>query len=231
VLRDLDIATDIIIGSTGDEHPTATVTELFAFGRRRGTVRVDVPSAQVRAAISSAGALVYTVGEDVTLAPPRSVLEAALAGTPLVLPAARPMRGLVDGVAHYYRPGKPRALANAIETAVNQPHPLTDRPALAERIREQHCAPDLFGTLVPADGARCSLGARTPPPRRRRRCTVGGGQPRATTTCGQPTAAAFAAHHLAVQTELHLVGQLRLHSPVREVGVPSEAAARQLDRP
>ncbi len=144
VLRDSGIATDVIIGDAGDDHPTSLVAEQFAMARRLGTVRIDVPYPEVQEAIRGAGALVYAIGENEPVGLPRSLLEAALAGTPLVLPRVPPMRGTVDNVAHFYRPGKPRMLADAIEAAINEPHPLADRIALAERIRERHCAPDLF---------------------------------------------------------------------------------------
>ena len=140
-----DAQLQIIIGRTnGWEHLPDEVRQLCLRHGLPYTMRVDLPYAAAQQAIREAGALVYTLGPDVPVGQPRSVLEAALATTPLVLPDHPSLRSLVDDIATFYTRGNPVSLRNAMETALGRPHSFDERLALAERVRARHAHPKLW---------------------------------------------------------------------------------------
>lgn len=140
-----DARLQVIIGRTaGWEH---LADEVAALGARHGhlnSVTVDVPFAQSQLAIRSSAVLVYCVGPGVPLGQPRSIIEAALAATPLVLPDEPEMHAMVGDTAAFYTRGSTTSLTCAMRRALDQPHSMDQRLALAQRIRTVHAAPERF---------------------------------------------------------------------------------------
>lgn len=136
-LADVDV--DLIIGTTrGWERIPAELRDMVAASPARGTVEVDVPHTRVLSRLAAAGALVYGIAPDHPIGQPRSVLEGALTATPLVLPDHAAMRAIAGDTAHYYAVGDVGLMAAAIRGALDHPHPLADRLALAASVGAAH---------------------------------------------------------------------------------------------
>lgn len=104
------------------------------------TVESDVPYDEVQAKLIHYGVLVYSVGSGVPVGQPRSVIEGALAGIPLVVPEHPGIRGIVGEIAHFYTAGDDRSLSQALRVALERPHPLAERRELARRVRHIHAS-------------------------------------------------------------------------------------------
>lgn len=109
------------------------------------TLELNVPYEEVQSRLTRHGALVYSVLPREKLGQPRSVIEGALAGIPLVVPDDPGPRGVVGDCAHFYRRGNTRSLARALRAALDEPKPAEERAALAERVRRTHASADVFG--------------------------------------------------------------------------------------
>ena len=107
-------------------------------------VRTNVCYDEVQSAMRSHGVLVYAIKPGEHLGQPRSIIEGALAGIPLVVPEHPAMRLLVGDCAHFYERGNAASLAVALGSALDSPHPAPDRAALAERIRFEHSTSAVF---------------------------------------------------------------------------------------
>ncbi len=138
------IGLQVVTGVTaGYEHLPHEVRGYFADAGLPDTISINMPYDDVQDHIRRASALVYSLGPGHPTGQPRSVLEAALAATPLALPDTRSLRLLVGDTAAYYTPGDTAGMAAAMRQAVTAPAPIGDRLALAERIRAEHSAPEL----------------------------------------------------------------------------------------
>jgi glycosyltransferase involved in cell wall biosynthesis len=134
-----DIALDVAVATTnGFEALPDTVRNLIADTGLDARVTVDVPHETAQQMLRTAGACVYTMAQDFPIGQPRSVLEAALHGTPLVVPDDPPMHHLLGDTAHFFRRGDAASLADAIAQAIEDPLPVDARAALAERVRIRH---------------------------------------------------------------------------------------------
>jgi glycosyltransferase involved in cell wall biosynthesis len=107
-------------------------------------LRLDVPYDDAQRAIHHAGALVYAVGLDVLLGQPRSIIEAGLAATPLVVPQHPAMESMLGTSCHTYRRGEHASLSSALESALSDPHPMPERLDLVERLAATHSSPEVF---------------------------------------------------------------------------------------
>jgi glycosyltransferase involved in cell wall biosynthesis len=142
-----DTAIEVIIAQTnGFEWIPEFAADCAAERGLSPTVRIDVAYDDVQAAMRSEGALVYSINPGEHLGQPRSIIEGAIAGIPLVVPEHPAMRLLVGDCAHYYDRGDAGSLAAALAGALDSPHPAHDRIALAERIRSEHSSPEVFET-------------------------------------------------------------------------------------
>lgn len=101
---------------------------------------VDVPNDDAEHMLRMAAASVYSLAPGAPIGQPRSVLEAAVHGTPLVVPDEPAMHHLVGETAHFFRRGDSASLAAAIGGAMERPHSTDERHALAERVRRRHAA-------------------------------------------------------------------------------------------
>ncbi len=142
---DVDARLHIIMGLTnGWEHLAGEVAALAAQHNQPDAVDVDVAYEATQHAIRSAGVLVYSSGPGVHLGQPRSIIEAALAATPLVVPDEPAMRAMVGETAMFYARGDAASLATAIRDSLDRPHSMGQRLELAARIRAAHAAPEHF---------------------------------------------------------------------------------------
>jgi len=140
-----DARLHIIIGRTnGWEHLADEVDALASQHGHLGAVDVDLNFEATQRAIRSSAVLVYSSGPGVHLGQPRSIIEAALAATPLVVPDEPEMHAMVGETAAFYTRGSTASLVNAMRSALDQPHPIDDRLDLADRIRAVHAAPERF---------------------------------------------------------------------------------------
>lgn len=134
---------DVVMASTnGFELLPSQVAADIAERQLDATVHANLPYDQGQQLVRQAAAVVYSIVADEPLGQPCSVIEAAIAGTPLVVPEGHAMRDLVGDTAHFYERGSTASLARAIRDALDRPHPVGDRVALANRARHRHCGPD-----------------------------------------------------------------------------------------
>jgi len=75
------------------------------------------------------GALVYAINPGEHLGHPRSVIEGAIAGIPLVVPDEPTMRLLGGDCAHFCDRGNADSLAAALAAALDSPQPANDSPS------------------------------------------------------------------------------------------------------
>ncbi|HQZ33219.1 MAG TPA: glycosyltransferase [Ilumatobacteraceae bacterium] len=140
-----DARLHIIMGRTnGWDHLAGEVRTLAEQHGRLDAVDIDVPFAVAQRAIRSSTVLVYTSAPGVHLGQPRSIIEAALAATPLVVPDEPAIRAMVGETATFYTRGNTASLVAALRGALDHPHPIDQRLALAARIRAVHAAPGRF---------------------------------------------------------------------------------------
>lgn len=136
-LADADLS--MIVGTTrGWEQIPDELRAMAAASPARAEVVVDLPHLDALDRLRHAGAAVYNLAPDVPFGQPRSVLEAALCATPLVLPEHPALRTIAGDTAHYFTIGDVGTMAAAIGEALHRPHPLADRLALAESVRAAH---------------------------------------------------------------------------------------------
>ncbi|HEY3485470.1 MAG TPA: glycosyltransferase, partial [Ilumatobacteraceae bacterium] len=143
MLPDTDL--DVYMALT-DGFPDVPET-VMTLARERGLaidLRVDVPFDVAQDAVRRAGAIVYAIRGDQHIGQPRSVIEAALAGTPLVVPEHPMFTALLGRTCHTYRRDDPRSLAAAIDDALHRPHPLGARRDLALRVAHGHASQAVF---------------------------------------------------------------------------------------
>ena len=107
-------------------------------------VRTNVCYDEVQSAMRADGVLVYAINPGEHLGQPRSIIEGAIAGIPLVVPEHPAMRLLIGDCAHFYDRGDADSLADALAVALDSPHPSPDRLALAQRIRSEHSSSAVF---------------------------------------------------------------------------------------
>ena len=146
-MRDLpDIDCQVVIGRTPPEDESIAMIELQLLHNAPSNLQlyVDLPYGQVQAMMRRAGACVYLVGPGELVGEPRSVLEAALAATPLVLPDLKHLHSLVDDTAQFYEPGDARSLSAAIARAFTDTHSAGQRLELAAAIAVRHASPPVF---------------------------------------------------------------------------------------
>ncbi len=140
-----DARLHIIMGLTnGWEHLAVEVAALASQHGHVDAVDVDVSFEATQRAIRSSAVLVYSSGPGVHLGQPRSIIEAALAATPLVVPDEPELRAMVGETATFYTRGDTASLARAIRRALDAPHPMDQRLALADNIRSAHADPLRF---------------------------------------------------------------------------------------
>ncbi len=141
-----DARLHIIMGRTnGFEHLADEVAAVASQHGHFNVVDVDVKFEATQCAIRSVAVLVYSSGAGVHLGQPRSIIEAALAATPLVVPDEPAMHAMVGGTATFYTRGSTASLFDAMRNALDRPHSIEQRLELAERIRATHAAPERFG--------------------------------------------------------------------------------------
>jgi hypothetical protein len=140
-----DVTLDVIVGRTnGHEMIADRIMEAADAEGLSPTVRCDVDYEVVQQAMRTHGALVYSLNPGEHIGQPRSVIEGAIAGIPLVLPEHPAMRGVVGNDAHFYERGDRASLATALRAAIDRPIPASDRLALADRIRREHSSPEVL---------------------------------------------------------------------------------------
>lgn len=136
---------DIVVATTnGFEALPTDVRKLIAEQGVNGTVIENLPFAAGQKALRDAGALVYSLAADQHIGQPRSVLEAAIARTPLVVPNHPAIVDLIGGCGHFFERGNPDSLAAAIDEALDRPRSLDERSALSQRVAARHAADDVF---------------------------------------------------------------------------------------
>jgi glycosyltransferase involved in cell wall biosynthesis len=136
------VALDVIVALTnGHEGLLEPLQTLAAESPTAISVRHDVPFVEVQQAVARAGACVYHVVPGSQFGQPRSMIEAALAGTPLVVPESIEMRDLVGETAHYFELGNQESLVAACRAALDHPFPVEQRRALSDRVRARHGDP------------------------------------------------------------------------------------------
>ncbi|MEO6158353.1 MAG: hypothetical protein ABIQ39_12070, partial [Ilumatobacteraceae bacterium] len=140
-----DASAEIIIGLTnGHESYADDVRALCESTPNAPAVLVDVPNEVARSRICMAGAVVYSSEPGQVIGQPRSVLEAALAATPLVLPDLDDLRELVDDAAHFYVRGDAESMYGALQEALSDPLPYDRRVSVARMVAERHASPAAF---------------------------------------------------------------------------------------
>ena len=108
------------------------------------TLSVNVPYDAVQEKLDRHGVFVYSIGAGEPIGQPRSVIEGALAGIPLVVPDHPGIRGIVGDCAHFYQQGDSRTLTQALREALDSPVPMSTRQLLAQRVWDSHANPDVF---------------------------------------------------------------------------------------
>jgi len=135
----------ITIGTTsGYESVPDDVARMLADTGIDADLQVNANYAAAQQVIRTAGVLLYSIGVGNATGQPRSVIEAALSGTPLAVPDMPSLRDLLGGTAHFYRPGDADSMAAAIEGALTTPHSWDERVTLADTIRRGHSTPQVF---------------------------------------------------------------------------------------
>jgi glycosyltransferase involved in cell wall biosynthesis len=138
-------AMEVIVAQTnGFDWVPEFVADCAAERGLSPAVRTNVCYDEVQSAMRANGALVYAINPGEHLGQPRSIIEGAIAGIPLVVPAHPAMRLLVGDCAHFYDRGDADSLAAALAAALDAPHAAADRIALADRIRCEHSSPEVF---------------------------------------------------------------------------------------
>ena len=133
------VTLDVIMATTnGHECLAATVRSLIDDAGVDASVKLDVSHETAQQLLRTAAVCVYTLDAQESVGQPRSVLEGALHGTPLVVPDEPSMRQLLGDTAHFFRRGDAGSLAAALAEATDKPHGLDARAALAERVRLRH---------------------------------------------------------------------------------------------
>ena len=136
---------DIVAATTnGHVDLRQSLDELAAGSSGPVKVQFDLPYHAVQQLGRRAGALIYSIRRGTPLGQPRSVIEAALLGTPLVVPNIPSLHDMVGSTAHFYEPDDAQSLAAAIDAALDSPASWDDRVGLAERVRERHASEDVF---------------------------------------------------------------------------------------
>jgi glycosyltransferase involved in cell wall biosynthesis len=140
-----DTTMELIVGHTnGFEWIPAFVADCAAERGLSPAVRIDVSYDEVQSAMRSEGVLVYAINPSEHLGQPRSIIEGAIAGIPLVVPDHPSMKRLIGECAHFYDRGDAGSLAAALADALDSPHAALDRLALAQRIRAEHSSSAVF---------------------------------------------------------------------------------------
>jgi len=140
-----DLGFRIVMATTnGHETLPAEVRSLIKRADLAGVVSENVAYTQAQQMLRSAGALVYSLAPDQHVGQPRSVIEAAIAGTPLVVPDHAALDGLVGPTAHRYERGDAVSLARAIEAAVDRPFSIDERHELSRRVVHRHSGAKTF---------------------------------------------------------------------------------------
>ena len=136
---------DIVAATTnGHVGLRQSLDELAAGSSAAVMVQFDLPYQSVQQLGRRAGALIYSLRRGTPVGQPRSVIEAALLGTPLVVPNIPALYDLVGSTAHFYEPDDAQSLAAAIDAALDSPASWDERVALAHRVRERHASEDVF---------------------------------------------------------------------------------------
>jgi glycosyltransferase involved in cell wall biosynthesis len=136
---------EVIVAQTnGFEWIPTFVSDCAAERGLSPAVRTNVSYDEAQSAMRSAGVLVYAINPGEHLGQPRSIIEGAIAGIPLVVPDHPSMKRLIGECAHFYDRGDAGSLAAALAEALDSPHPAPDRLALAQRIRREHSSSDVF---------------------------------------------------------------------------------------
>lgn len=139
------VTLDLAIGRTlGWEDQPNVVHDLVVDADLPGRVRTDVPYDECQRMLRTAGAMVYSLIPGEPTGQPRSVIEAALAAIPIVVPDTASLRQMLGDTAHYYDRTETDSLVAALDEALDRPHSEPERLALADRIRETHSDPDVF---------------------------------------------------------------------------------------
>ena len=140
-----EITMEVIVGQTnGFEWIPSFVVDCATERGLSSAVRTNVCYDDVQSAMRSEGVLVYAINPGEHLGQPRSIIEGAIAGIPLVVPDHPAMRLLVGDCAHFYERGDADSLAAALAVAFDSPYPAHDRLALAQRIRVEHSSAGVF---------------------------------------------------------------------------------------
>lgn len=140
-----DTALEVIIGQTnGFEWIPRFVADCASERGLSPSMRTDVCFEEVQSEMRSAGVLVYASNPGEHLGQPRSIIEGAIAGIPLVVPNHPATCLLVGECAHCYDRGDADNLAAALRTALDSPLPASDRLILAQRIRAEHSSSEVF---------------------------------------------------------------------------------------
>lgn len=139
VSLELDIAT-----TNGHLGIAEEISELVSELQVKCTLEMDVPYEVVQSKLHFHGALVYSIGPDIPIGQPRSVIEGAIAGIPLVVPNHPGISGIVGDQAHFYNAGDEISLAAAITEALDSPMSLATRQELSARVLNAHSSPGVF---------------------------------------------------------------------------------------
>ncbi|MEO6124567.1 MAG: glycosyltransferase [Ilumatobacteraceae bacterium] len=140
-----DLGFQIVMATTnGHETLPAEVRGLIKQADVNGLVSENVAYEQGQTLLRSAGVLVYSLAPQQHVGQPRSVVESAIAGTPLVVPDCAAMEALVGSTAHRYECGDAASLARAIEAAVDHPFSIDERHALSRRVVDRHSGEKTF---------------------------------------------------------------------------------------
>jgi hypothetical protein len=140
-----DVPMGIAVAQTnGFEWIPEHIAEIARGSQVECTLDVDMPYDEVQSRLAVHGALVYSIEPGEPIGQPRSVIEGALAGIPLVVPEHPGTRGLVGSCAHYFDAGDPASMAQAIRAALDAPASLSGRQELAARVRRRHAFPEVF---------------------------------------------------------------------------------------
>jgi glycosyltransferase involved in cell wall biosynthesis len=130
--------------TNGFESLPTEVRKMIAEHGVNGSVIENLPFIDGQHAVRSAGALIYSLAADEHIGQPRSILEAAIAGTPMVLPDDPAVRAIVGLTAHFFERGSTSAMAAAIEEALDHPRSWDERVALSERVIARHAGARVF---------------------------------------------------------------------------------------
>ena len=146
VRRVPDTPLSIAVAQTnGFESLPDQIAELAAgVPRLEFTLDVNMPYDEVQSNLAEHGVLISSIEPGQPIGQPRSIIEGALAGIPLVVPDHPGTRGIVGECGRYYTAGDTASMTEAIRAALEAPMSVGDRRALAARVRRVHAAPDVF---------------------------------------------------------------------------------------